>query len=268
MASGHAPPPLPGAGAHPRPGACAERGESALHASSQGARVLLAVENMTCGKCVGRVERALKAVGGVEAATVDLAAGTASVEAGARAGCPTVFVRKLLAALEEGGYPAHEAAGAGPAPGDCAANAASAASAARGTRVELAVGNMTCGKCVGRVERALKAVAGVEAARVDLAAGRAWVDGGADAAAMISVLHDAGYPARVVDAGGGERAGGGARVELAVDNMTCGKCVGRVERALRALPGLVRVTYTTRVLSFVCSSLIPVHIMCTCAHVY
>jgi hypothetical protein len=45
-------------------------------------------------------------VPGVSAVSVDLAAGTACVHAGKGAGCPTMFVSKMLAALEEGGYPA------------------------------------------------------------------------------------------------------------------------------------------------------------------
>ena len=39
----------------------------------------------------------------------------------------------------------------------------------------------------------------------------------------------------------GERAGAGS-VELSVDGMTCASCVGRVERALKAVPGVVDAT--------------------------
>ena len=92
----------------------------------------------------------------------------------------------------------------------------------------LEVGNMTCGKCVGRVQRALQAVPGVTAASVDLAAGRARVEGGT-AGAMIAALEDAGYPASVAEVW---------NVELAVDHMTCHKCVGRVERALKSVAGV------------------------------
>ena len=39
--------------------------------------------------------------------------------------------------------------------------------------------------------------------------------------------------------GGGGRGGGNGKgvTYLSVDNMTCVKCVGRVERVLKALPG-------------------------------
>jgi len=62
--------------------------------------------------------------------------------------------------------------------------------------VELEVENMTCGKCVGRVERALRGVPGVVAVAVDLAAGRAQVEGDGDVTAMLAVLEEGGYPAR------------------------------------------------------------------------
>ena len=75
---------------------------------------------------------------------------------------------------------------------------------------------MTCGKCVGRVKRALQAVSGVLAVEVNLADGEACVEGGADAAAMIAALAEGGYPAQVVT----DRK----QVELAVENMTCGTC--------------------------------------------
>jgi heavy metal translocating P-type ATPase len=81
---------------------------------------------------------------------------------------------------------------------------------------------------VGRVERALKAVPGIETANVNLATESAEVYGAApiDRAAVIAAIEDAGYdvPAQ--------------RVEIAIEGMTCASCVGRVERALLAVPGV------------------------------
>jgi len=90
------------------------------------------------------------------------------------------------------------------------------------------VDGMSCASCVGRVERALGAVAGVTAARVNLMAGTATVDlaGPADAPALIAALASAGYPAAETE------------TRLAIAGMTCASCVGRVERALAALPGV------------------------------
>ncbi len=88
---------------------------------------------------------------------------------------------------------------------------------------------MNCASCVGRVERALKAVLGVDAASVNLASESVQVDFGdpADKAAIADALSSAGYPVRTEE------------VTLDVQNMTCASCVGRVERALQADDGVL-----------------------------
>jgi len=97
------------------------------------------------------------------------------------------------------------------------------------TPLEIPVLGMTCASCVGRVEKAIAAVPGVASARVNLAAERAQVelrrDG--DAAAVVQAIRGAGYEPL-------ERT-----VELRIGGMTCASCVGRVERALRATPGVL-----------------------------
>ena len=99
--------------------------------------------------------------------------------------------------------------------------------------VTLSVEGMTCASCVGRVERALKAVPGVTSAAVNLASetARITTDGSANRAAMAGVLagvlDKAGYPARV------------AGINLRIADMTCASCVARVERALAAVPGVI-----------------------------
>ena len=64
--------------------------------------------------------------------------------------------------------------------------------------VELQVEGMHCAGCVGRVERALTAVAGVTEARVNLAEGRAAVrlDRPAPAAELVAAVDRAGFRAR------------------------------------------------------------------------
>ena len=69
--------------------------------------VELVVEGMTCASSVARVERALKAVPGVTAATVNLATESAHVEG--LAGSDT-----LVAAIKGAGYAAHPAPAVGP----------------------------------------------------------------------------------------------------------------------------------------------------------
>ncbi|MDO5643204.1 MAG: heavy metal translocating P-type ATPase [Paracoccus sp. (in: a-proteobacteria)] len=139
--------------------------------------ITLPVEGMTCASCVGRVERALKAVPGVTDATVNLATERASVSGVADRAA-------LVAAVEGAGY-------AVPAP----------------SAVTLSVEGMTCASCVGRVERALKTVPGVTDATVNLATERASISGTADTAALIAAVEKAGYAARLVtqDGAGDDR---------------------------------------------------------------
>lgn len=68
------------------------------------------------------------------------------------------------------------------------------------TTVTLNIQGMTCGGCAANVERTLKALAGVQQAKVDLAAARATVDydaAQATPAAMVSAVEDAGFDAAV-----------------------------------------------------------------------
>jgi copper chaperone len=60
---------------------------------------------------------------------------------------------------------------------------------------ELKIDGMTCGHCSAAVKKALERVDGVEAADVDLAAGRARVEGAADPAALVAAVQDEGYQA-------------------------------------------------------------------------
>ncbi|MEW6422550.1 MAG: heavy metal translocating P-type ATPase [Deinococcota bacterium] len=96
--------------------------------------------------------------------------------------------------------------------------------------IELGVQGMTCASCVGRVERALNKVAGVESASVNLATERATVT--YDPAvttpqALLDKVKDVGYEPVV------------SQIELGVQGMTCASCVGRVERALNKVGGVL-----------------------------
>lgn len=86
---------------------------------------------------------------------------------------------------------------------------------------------MTCASCVGRVEKALKGVGGLTDASVNLASEKAMISGTATANAVKATLDTAGYPART------------ETFSLTIEGMTCASCVGRVERALIALPGVL-----------------------------
>ena len=92
----------------------------------------------------------------------------------------------------------------------------------------LSIEGMTCASCVLRVERALQAVPGVDRANVNLAAERAEVLASPQVARadLVRAIEGAGYAVPE------------ATVELAISGMTCASCVGRVERALAAVPGV------------------------------
>ncbi|MCH2077771.1 MAG: heavy metal translocating P-type ATPase [Rhodobacteraceae bacterium] len=93
----------------------------------------------------------------------------------------------------------------------------------------LPIEGMHCASCVGRVERALKAVPGVTEAHVNLAGERAdlQLDQAVAPEALVKAVEETGY-----------RVPMGA-VKLAVDGMTCAGCVRGVEHALLAVPGVV-----------------------------
>ena len=75
---------------------------------------------------------------------------------------------------------------------------------AGGRPLSFIVGGMNCASCVGRIEKALSAVPGVMAARVNLATERADIDaapGAVDAARLIAAVEAAGYEAKLVNGG-------------------------------------------------------------------
>lgn len=95
---------------------------------------------------------------------------------------------------------------------------------------DMAVEGMSCASCAGRVERAIAAVPGVETVAVNLATERAHVSfakGATDLKKVEEAIRKAGYKPTEVS------------VELAIDGMNCASCVGHVEKALRAVPGVV-----------------------------
>ncbi|WP_069300557.1 heavy metal translocating P-type ATPase [Neptunicoccus sediminis] len=100
------------------------------------------------------------------------------------------------------------------------------------TSYSFGIDGMSCASCVGRVEKALNAVSGVSSAEVNLAAesGRIEADTSLKAADVAAALDATGYPART------------STFRFAIENMTCASCVGRVEKALLAVPGVVAAT--------------------------
>jgi len=93
---------------------------------------------------------------------------------------------------------------------------------------KLPIDGMTCASCVSRVEKALQALPGVESSAVNLATEEATVRAfaGMEAGILVDAVRRAGYEVRA------------RQTELAIDGMSCASCVGRVEKALLAVPGV------------------------------
>jgi len=146
-----------------------------MNALTKSGAFELSVEGMTCASCVGRVERALKKVPGVQEAVVNLATEKASLTVADPAQAAAILPQ-AVAAIEKAGY------------------------AVPAQSVDLQVNGMTCASCVGRVERALKKVPGVQDAVVNLATERASVQlqGGVTVDALIAAIEKAGYEAQPV----------------------------------------------------------------------
>ncbi|MBK5934479.1 Cu+-exporting ATPase [Rhodovulum imhoffii] len=95
--------------------------------------------------------------------------------------------------------------------------------------LRLSVGSMNCAACTGRVEKAALSVPGVSDVAVNLASGtlQLRIAPPADTARIAQTLDDAGYPVRR------------AQATLTVSKLNCASCVGRAEKALTALPGVL-----------------------------
>ena len=98
-----------------------------------------------------------------------------------------------------------------------------------GTMFSLPIEGMTCASCVSRVERSLSAVPGVQSASVNLATEKAAVQAGpgVDIGILRAAVEKAGYQL------------GSTAATLAIEGMTCASCAGRVEKALKAVPGVL-----------------------------
>ncbi len=128
------------------------------------------LDGLHCGSCVGRAELALTQVDGVQAARVNLADASATVELADNAVAPTV-----VAALDDAGYPAVP------------------------QHISLSINGMHCASCVARVEAALHDTPGVLSSNVNLLEGRAEVATLGQVAELQKVITDLGFVANVHD---------------------------------------------------------------------
>ena len=178
-----------GAGAG-SPGASAAQSQTASAGQVAGQTLVLPIEGMSCASCVRRVEMGLAKVPGVAQVAVNLATEKATVTL-----AEPVPPERLVQAVQKLGYEVPQ------------------------STVVLQVDDMSCASCVGRVERALKAVPGVASASVNLATERSTVTGVAPVEVLLAAADRAGYPAQVLDDGSGvadagfDAGGGDAGVE-------------------------------------------------------
>ncbi len=97
--------------------------------------------------------------------------------------------------------------------------------------VNLAIENMTCTHCAKRVESALRQVAGVARAHINLAENSASVDYDPETASTFALLEAV------------RKEGctpGAAKTRMAIKGMRCASCVSQVEAALEGSPGVIR----------------------------
>ncbi len=140
------------------------------YATASSNTISIPIQGMTCASCVGRVEKALAKVAGVDSVAVNLATERADISAAG-----DIDRMALIQVVEQAGYEV-------PA-----------------STLEFNVEGMTCASCVGRVERALKGVAGVRTVSVNLATERASVSGQASAGDLLAAIKKVGYEAHAVD---------------------------------------------------------------------
>jgi Cu+-exporting ATPase len=110
----------------------------------------LSIGGMTCAACAGRIEKTVRKIEGVSAATVNLAGENLFVEYG-----DTQTLSNIKDAVVKIGYEVLEKP--------------------KGVTVTIPVGGMTCAACSARVEKALGKLEGIERASVNLASEKATV---------------------------------------------------------------------------------------------
>ncbi len=99
-------------------------------------------------------------------------------------------------------------------------------------QVSLPVQGMTCAACVAKVEKALKSITGVQEVHVNLLSGKAtvtYVSKQAGVPKMVKTIQDLGYEVPEEE------------ILITVRGMTCAACVGKVEKAVKGLPGVTSV---------------------------
>ncbi len=199
--------------------------------SSENRQYKLQISEMTCGHCTGRVKKAALQVSGVQTIDIDLEQGEATVTGG--------LPHEVIQAVSDAGYPARPVADI---PDSCPIKApeeqklsSGSLTKADNTSYIIEITDMTCSSCVSTVEKAIRSVAGVEEAAINLIEKMALVKGG-DPETVVNAIIDQGYQASlrpvseppVVD----------RYYHISIEDMTCSSCVSTVEKAILSVAGV------------------------------
>ena len=141
------------------------------HVNTRSSEVNLTIEGMSCASCVTRIERALKAISEVEKVIVNIATEKATISLS-----EAINTSILVEAVASVGYSVRQRA-----------------------PINIAISGMSCASCVGRVERALMAVPGVNSASVNLATEQAQIysDNIINTRLLLQAIVDLGYQAKI-----------------------------------------------------------------------
>jgi Cu+-exporting ATPase len=100
-------------------------------------------------------------------------------------------------------------------------------------RIDLPITGMSCASCASRVQNALSKLEGVESANVNFAAERGtffYNPSRVSVDELVKTVQDAGYGVSV------------SKITLPIKGMTCASCVGKVQKALSSLEGVLSAT--------------------------
>jgi Cu+-exporting ATPase len=100
--------------------------------------------------------------------------------------------------------------------------------------LSIPIQGMTCASCVARIEKALRAIKGVQEANVNIATEKANIlydPGLVDPQSLIHTIEDLGY--RII-----REPRKTEKVSIAIESMTCAACVNRIEKGLRKIEGV------------------------------
>lgn len=134
------------------------------------------VEGMTCASCVGRIEKILKKIEGIETAQANLATNKVKIES-----TTPLIPNEISHKLTKAGYPSQYI------------------EPIKTKHYNLDVSEMTCASCVGRVDRILNKIEGISDTNVNLATSCATftADETIDIDLVINKLTKAGYPSQL-----------------------------------------------------------------------